>query len=180
MTTIIRPDWARSSTGEPDLFASGTASFKNLRSRETSSTPRSWVCGFLKKTLWPLTTNTNSSLPCGRTSPKCSISSTASLQLKLWGSLPLRRFWYNDSRCLLMVRSPSQTILNSKHASRTVTIKPRMTRLKQLDLGIDVSGARHLSHEDTASRYESIGNTIVQLRGLLYCGRMNPVSERRR
>jgi hypothetical protein len=25
-----------------------------------------------------------------------------SLQLRLWGSLPLRRFWWSDSRCLLM------------------------------------------------------------------------------
>src|ERR1700722_963528 len=137
MTTIIRPDWAGSSTGDPDLFASGPASFKNLRSRETSSTPRSWVCGLLKKTRWPPTRNTNSSSPCGWTSPRCSISSTASLQLRLCGSLPLRRFRYSDSRCLLTVYSPSQIIKFDQHASRTSTIKPRATGLKQLDLGID-------------------------------------------
>ena len=38
---IMRPGWAGSSAGAPGLFASGPPSFKNLRSRETSSTPRS-------------------------------------------------------------------------------------------------------------------------------------------
>jgi hypothetical protein len=36
-----------------------------------------------------------------------------------------------------MVRSPSQLIKFDEHASRTVTIGPRVASSKQLDLGID-------------------------------------------
>src|ERR1700728_156363 len=125
MTTIIRLGWAGSSACEPDLFASGPASFKNLRSRETSSKPRSCVCGLLKKTRWLPTRNTNSSFPCGWTSPRCSTSSTASRQLRLWGSLPLRRFWYSGSRCFLMVCDPSQKRVPKldQRASRAIAIE---------------------------------------------------------
>src|SRR5579863_6161488 len=97
MTTIIRPIGGGSTISELPA-----ASFKNLRSRETSSRPRSCDVGRLKKARCPPTRNTNSSFPCGWTSPSCSTSSTASLQLRLWGSLPSRRFWYNDSMCLLI------------------------------------------------------------------------------
>src|SRR5580658_886627 len=175
MTTIIRPGWAGSFTCAPDLFASGPASFKNLRSREISSTPRSWVCGFLKKTRWPPTRNTNSSSPWGWTSPRCSTSSTASAQLRLCGSLPLTRFWYSDSRCLLMVRSPSQTILssNNMHLEQPALSHGRRDQ-DNWTLVSTISRTQRPAPQSGWywSGYESPGNTIVQLRGLFCCGRM--------
>src|SRR5580658_9135554 len=135
MTTIIRLGWEGPSTCSPD-----PASFRNLRSRETSSTPRSWVFGRLKNVRWLPTRNTNSSPPCAWTSPpKYSTSSTASLQLRLWGSFPLRRFSYSDSRCLLIARSPSQKQFSKLelHASRTAAIRPEVKGVKQLDDGIE-------------------------------------------
>src|ERR1700729_532245 len=70
--------------------------------RTTSSEILVNMCGNIKNPGCLPTRNSNSSSPCGWTSPRCSKSSTASLQLRLWGRLPLRRFWYSDSRCLLI------------------------------------------------------------------------------
>src|SRR5580692_6704431 len=98
-------------------------SFRNLRSRDISSTARLCPLGRLKRLLCEPTTKANTSFPCGCAWPICPIKSITELQLRFRGSLPATRL----SRSSLWSRRIGSFIVRLPCGTRAMLQFPHCT-----------------------------------------------------